>query len=128
MFYLAGKLGSNDITSGEEQEIQAILRQTLCLEQGVPVAVGSGRSALPYKLRATAHSIKLTSASWERVAQQMRYTATWVGDLGEKGIGSVKANLQDIMGSWICHGDDADVGAAEEHFGKLGEDFGMDSG
>lgn len=42
VFYLAGKLGTHDITPGEEQEIQETLRQTLCLEQGVPVAVGSG--------------------------------------------------------------------------------------
>ena len=79
---------------------------------------------MPYKLRACAQSIKLTSGTWERVAQQMGHTATWVGDLGETEIASVKANLKVIMGEWIWH-EDEDAKSAEEHFGKLEEELGV---
>ena len=118
-FFLAGKLGSTIITEEEEQTIQKELTAALLLEQGIPVAVGSGKSALKYKLRATSHSVKLTSRTWKRTAQQLRNTATWVGDLGENSICKIKTDLRQLMGSWIV---DADVAVEENEFDYIGED------
>ena len=103
--YLASKLGTDDITEEEERDIQAELRKVLSLEQGVPVAIGSGMSALKYKIRAVSHSIKLTSRTWKMVARQMNSTAVWVGDLGELGVAKVKTNLRALHGEWVVQTD-----------------------
>ena len=104
-FFLAGKLGSPEITADEERVIQKELKLVLSMEQGTPVAVGSGKSALKYKLRATSHSIKLTCKSWKRTAPNLTRTATWVGDLGEVGISKIKTCLHRVMGDWIVQSD-----------------------
>ena len=117
--FLASKLGSRCITAEEERVIQTDLRSILALEQGTLVAVGSGKSGIRYKLRATAHSIKLTSKSWRRVAEQLSCTATWVGDLGETSISRVKTDLRTIMGQWIVQ---ADGSADQNDFHDVGED------
>lgn len=122
-FFLAGKLGTRDITDDEERSIQTELKTALALEQGTPVAVGSGKSALRYKLRATAHSTKLTCKSWRRVAEELSCTATWVGDLGEMGITRVKGDLRQIMGEWIVRADEnAEDADADDDFGEVGEE------
>ena len=120
-FFLAGKLGTRDITDEEERSIQTELKSVLALEQGTPVAVGSGKSALRYKLRATAHSTKLTCKSWRRVAEQLSCTATWVGDLGEMGIARVKGDLRQIMGEWIVRADE-NAEDVDDDFGIVGEE------
>lgn len=117
--YLANKLGTADITEEEEREIQTDLRNVLCLEQGVPVAVGSGMAALKYKIRAVAHSIKLTSRTWMMVAQQMTNTAVWVGDLGELGVSTVKTNVQALLGDWTV---ECDAQNAADDFENVEED------
>ena len=104
-FYLAGKLGTGAMTDGEESIVQDDLRGALMLEQGVPVSVGSGKSSLRYKLRATSHSVKLSCKSWYRTAECLRRTATWVGDLGECGVTKAKTNLKTLMGDWIVDAD-----------------------
>ena len=96
--YLANKLGGTCITDEEELQIQTDLRSILLLEQGTPVAVGSGRSSLKYKIHACTHSVKLASRSWRRACEQMTRTCTWVGDLGETGISQVKTDLRKLMG------------------------------
>lgn len=122
--YLANKLGGTEITEAEELHIQTDLRSILQLEQGTPVAVGSGRSSLKYKLHACAHSVKLTSLSWRRACEQMTRTCTWVGDLGETGISRVRTNLRQLMGEWVVHADiEADAAADEGAFDIVDEDL-----
>ena len=98
------------------------LRRKLQLVPGVPVAVGSGRSALPYKINAAAHATRLESNSWSQVAMVMNSTFSWTGDLGtESHICSWKGSLTDLFGEWILSGEFEDepgfqfenVGAAE---------------
>ena len=119
-FFLAGKLGGREITADEERVIQKELKVALSMEQGTPVAVGSGKSALKYKLRATSHSIKLSCTTWKRAAEQLTRTATWVGDLGETGISKVRTNLRKVMGEWIVQ---SDAAADDDDFAVFGEDF-----
>ena len=122
--YLANKLGGTCITDEEELQIQTDLRSILLLEQGTPVAVGSGRSSLKYKIHACTHSVKLTSHSWRRACEQMTRTCTWVGDLGEKGISQVKTNLRKLMGEWVMNADvDADAADGNGAFDIVDEDF-----
>lgn len=104
-YFLAGKLGTTVMTDDEEAIVQSDLKAIFALEQGVPVAVGSGRSSLKYKVRATAHSVKLGCKTWYRAAEQLHHTATWVGDLGEVGIAQLKTNLKTLMGHWITESD-----------------------
>ena len=110
-FYLSSKLGTDLVTDDEERNIQDDLRAILNLEQGTPVAIGSGKSSLKYKIRACMHSEKLTSRRWRRACEKMTCTATWVGDLGETGVVKVKTNLKELMGEWVLH---ADMAAIDE--------------
>ena len=120
---MAGKLGTGWMTADGEAIAQSDLRQVFALEQGVPVAVGSGKASLKYKLRAVSHSIKLNCKSWRRTAEQLNHTATWVGDLGEVGVVKLKTNLKTIMGNWIVDADsNGDTAAADSEFDVVDQD------
>ena len=120
--FVANKLGSTCITVEEERDIQNELRSILSMEQGTPVAVGSGRSSLKDKLHACTHSVKLTSGSWSRACEQMTRTCTWVGDLGEKSIARVKTNARKLMGQWTLDADAAADAANDDAFEIFDED------
>ena len=120
--FLASKLGSRCITAEEERVIQTDLRSILALEQGTPVAVGSGRSSLKDKLHACTHSVKLTSGSWSRACELMTRTCTWVGDLGEKSIARVKTNARKLIGQWVLDADAAADAANDDAFDIFDED------
>lgn len=113
------------MTDEEQKIVQTDLKKIFALEQGVPVAVGSGKSSLKYKLRATSHSVKLNCKTWRRTAEQLTHTATWVGDLGEMGVCNIKSNLRSIIGDWIEEADASDVVAnvADDEFGIVGQDM-----
>ena len=120
LLYLANKLGTNAVTEDEERTIQNDLRRILVLEQGTPVAVGSGAQSVKYKIHACTHSVKLTSRSWRRSCEQMTRTCTWVGDLGETGVCKFNTNLKTLMGEWVMH---ADAEAPDEQtFDMIGEE------
>ena len=99
------------LLSGEGDERRVadsvhLLKPKLQLVPSVPVAVGSGRASVPHKVRAAAHSERLSANSWAQVAVLMNSTFTRTGDLGtESRLCGFRGNLDDLIGPWILHED-----------------------
>ena len=98
---MAHLLCEQDVDGAVAAQTQSKLEALLQLEQGVPVALGSGRQALPYKVHALAHSSRLTSESWSAAAEHINATFTWVGDLGERSVNKFRSNLKNMFGTWV---------------------------
>ena len=98
---LADLICSPDIDEWGSREAQKELKKLLEIVQGVPVALGSGKSGLKYKLNGLAHSERLQTTSWKQVAKHINATFSWVGDLGEKTIIRVQTNLRRMFGDWL---------------------------
>jgi hypothetical protein len=97
------------LAPNDERDIQVELAGLFEIAQGVPSAVGSGRSGLKYKVHACFHSERFRVKSWQAVARIMNSSVTWVGDLGETKVSTVKCNLKTFVGPWVDDGYACDV-------------------
>ena len=111
---LANSLCSHSLPDEQAADAQAQLKAILELVQGVPVALGSGRSGLKHKIHGLAHSTRLTSNSWKQVAKAINATFSLVGDLGEKSIIRVETNLRRMFGDWLDNEYCVDDGATAQ--------------
>jgi hypothetical protein len=89
------------LAPNDERDIQVELAGLFEIAQGVPSAVGSGRSGLKYKVHACFHSERFRVKSWQAVARIMNSSVTWVGDLGETKVSTVRCNLKTFVGPWV---------------------------
>ena len=99
-------LGRSD-TAAEEDNISQQhvlarqLAESLCVVQGTPAAVGSGRAGLLHKVHALAHSTRLSAPDWKSTCDMLNGTLTWTADLGvESGLNSFKGNVCTLFGDW----------------------------
>ena len=74
--------------------------------QGVPSVVGSGRSSMPRKAHAMAHSTRLCCTSWRQTAALINSTGFIVGDQGvESNLAFFKRSLRKLFGRRVANED-----------------------
>ena len=90
-----------DLLDDQAAELIKSMRSNLMLVQGVPTAVGSGKSSLARKVHAVVHSTRITSSSWRETVHIMNSTFSWTGDLGvESGFWLFRRHLSHLFGQW----------------------------
>ena len=98
--------------------MRELLSGPLCLQQGMPVAVGSGRADVRYKLHSIVHAEKLISKSWHSTVSMVNAMFSLCGDMGtESRLPFCRINLAELFGRWILpggHTQDNAVDAAME--------------
>ena len=73
----------------------------MCIVQGTPAAVGSGRAGLVHKVHAIAHSTRLAAPDWKTTCDMLNGTLTWTADLGvESWLNGFKGNVRTLFGDW----------------------------
>ena len=101
-FFDANALCSDDVPDEEKARIMANLAPMIQWRQGVPAAVGSGRSSLRRKVHAIAHAQRLTTQGWPSATSLLNATVSFTGDLGtEARIPNYCAPLASLFGEWV---------------------------
>ena len=94
-FRHANALCDASLPDADASRITDLLAHMLRIVQGVPIAIGSGRCSMKYRVHAIVHGEKLVQKTWRGAAQSINATFTWTGDLGEKTITRFSRNLMD---------------------------------
>jgi hypothetical protein len=99
----AGASEEEVATLGDElHDMRASIAPLLVLLQGMPVAVGSGRADVRYKLHSLVHSQRIASCSWLSTVALVNSTFSITGDMGtESRLPFCKVRLVDLFGNWI---------------------------
>jgi hypothetical protein len=98
----AQRLHDVSLLPQQQKELISKLAPHMCLEQGVPTAVGSGKMSVKRKLHAVTHSERLHCPSWKSTVASLNSTFTWTGDLGtESGMRQFKGRVQMLFGDWV---------------------------
>jgi hypothetical protein len=93
----------NDETRAAQTFIVDRLSPRLCLTQGVPTGLGSGRSKLRHKVQALLHATKLMTQTWPEACSLLSRTFSFTGDLGtESRISGFAGSARQLMGDWIA--------------------------
>jgi hypothetical protein len=109
-FQLAQDLHQAGLSDKQEADIQEELSTLLALCQGVPTAVGSGKSSLRRKVHAVIHSQRLVSGSWREAIALHNSSFSWCGDMGvESGLWLFRQDVRHLFGPWIQAEDDNEV-------------------
>ena len=106
-FQGANRLVDPSLDEAEARRISKKLSGMLRWVQGVPSAVGSGRSSVPRKAHAMAHSTRLFCKNWRQCAQITNTSAAIVGDQGvECNLAFFKRSLRNLFGRWVVDEDE----------------------
>lgn len=99
LMHAANRLCSENLLADEESALMTFLDGCLDMVQGVPITEGSGQQSLRRKVRAVAHSLRLSSPSWQATAALMNSFCRFTGDLGvESGFWLFRQSLKKLFG------------------------------
>ena len=98
----AHELCGPNVGGHRQRELVAYLEPLLHLQQGAPVAVGSGQASVRRKVHALVHSQRLQSQSWSSCVGLLNRTVSRTGDCGtEAGICRYRDRLASLFGDWV---------------------------